>query len=149
MSRFRGPWQAWLLTLVSIALLWARVGGTHLHLCFDGQEPAASVHLNHGDHHAEAHGGHHHAGEEQHNDLDVPMGDDALAKPGKSGLDLPTLLAATLLLLLFGLGRAGWSAPGRLPGAARPARCLRPPLRGPPAPAFAGGRDQGLNASDR
>lgn len=120
------PPRAFLLTLLCVALLCARVGGPHLHLAFDGGEAPAHVHTEvQTGHHAEHHG-------DAHENLDISLIGDALAKSGKLLLDLPVLLlAAFWLSVLF--------AASRLIVAAGPPRLLtssihflRPPLRGPP-----------------
>lgn len=121
----RAPTQAWLLTLVCVALLFARIGGVHLHLCFDGSEPPASLHFEDSGHHAD----HHLA--DAHNDRDVSLLADALTKTGKLSLDFPLLLAAFCLSLLLCALR-----PVYRPHQARtlwpPPDFLRPFLRGPP-----------------
>lgn len=97
MHRFRFANR--LMWVLCLAFLATRLGGAHLHLCLDGLEAPATVHV-------EDHTGQHH-GEEAgptHNDLDVPIATDALVK--KSGgtwhLDLLPLLALWLLLPLAG-----------------------------------------------
>ena len=138
MSR-RPYWHAWLLALICAAVLWARAGGAHLHLCFDGSEPPASVHLSAGAHHADGHAGfHEHHGDhdagEVHNDLDVPLADSPLAKPGKLVQDLPLFLLAAVALFAF-LGSPRQRPRFREPPALLPWALLHllPPLRGPPA----------------
>lgn len=115
-----------LLTLLCVALLLARVGGAHLHLCFDGSEPPASLHFNEVNHQAE-----HHT-DSAHDDLDVSAVGDTITKSGLLNLDLPALLFVVLLLsLTTAQGRLAF-APRRQAGVAVPP-FLRPPLRGPPA----------------
>lgn len=122
----RAPSTSWLLILVCVALLLSRVGSAHLHLCFDGKEPAASLHFVDGGHHAD-----HHVGE-AHDDLDLSLIGDALNKSGKLGLDLSLLLFAAFCLsfLLFTRRHIAPVDPPR----AKPTspRSIRPPLRGPP-----------------
>ena len=123
--------RAWLLALACLTLLFMQMGGAHLHLCFDGKEPPASLHLADSDHHADHHGGHHAAGE-AHSDLDVPLAGDALTKPGKLNLDLPLLLLAALWLGFLCAARQG-ERPRDPPHALASSHHLRlPPLRGPP-----------------
>lgn len=122
----RCPPRPWLLTLVCVALLFAPLGGAHLHLCLDGSEPPASLHVTDSGHHAD------HRDDRAHDDRDVSLVGDALTKSGKSGFDLPLLLAALwLVTVLFARLRitAAAASPQR---AASPPRFCRPPLRGPP-----------------
>lgn len=125
-ARFSPRVRFCLLLLLGVALLFTRLGGAHLHLCFDGLEPASSLHFIDSGQHAD-----HHAGEE-HDDRDVSLIADALAKPIKLSLEV------ALLLVLMGFG-APLFAPAipRHRFAARitasPPFHLRPPLRGPPA----------------
>ena len=113
-----------LLTLICAALLFARLGGGHLHLCLDGSEPPASLHVTDSGHHADHHD------DQGHDDRDVSLLDDALTKSGKSGLDLPLLLAALWLAVLF--ARLRITAADPPPRSTSPPRFCRPPLRGPP-----------------
>src|SRR5437868_14515610 len=83
----------WLLTF---ALLVARWGDAHLHLCFDGQEPVASVHVSD---QASHHDSHETQDAQAHNDTDVNAYGDALAK--KSGDTNLLVLAVALVLLLL------------------------------------------------
>jgi hypothetical protein len=117
----------WLLTLLCVALLMVRVGGAHLHLCFDGGEPPASVHLFDNDQH--------HADDglsAVHHDQDVSLIGDVIAKFSKLHADLPVLVIATLLFwALLRVPRE--PAPGyRQSFFSSVSRLLRPPLRGPP-----------------
>ena len=120
-----------MLALVCVTLLWARVDGAHLHLCFDGNGPATSLHLTDIDHHGADHGGHHDSGE-GHQDLDIPLGDAPLAKAGEMLGDLPLFLLTVLCIALPVLASARFSRrePARTWTLAR--GHLRPPLRGPP-----------------
>lgn len=121
----RTPSRIWLLTLVCVALLFARLGGAHLHLCFDGSELPASLHVTDSGHHADHHDG------QAHSDRDVSLLGDALTQPGKLGLDLPLLLAAFwLAVLVFARPRMIQADPPRV--TISPPRFCRPPLRGPP-----------------
>lgn len=123
--RDRAPPKAWLLTLICAALLFARLGGAHVHLCLDGNEPPASLHVTDSGHHADHHDG------RAHDDRDVWLVGDALTKPGKWGLDLPLLLAALwLVTVLFARLRITAADPPQR--AASPPRFCRPLLRGPP-----------------
>lgn len=118
--------RAFLLTLLCVALVCARVGGPHLHLSLDGGEARADVHTEvQTGHHSEHHDG-------AHKNLDISLIGDALAKPGKLLLDLPVLLIAAFWLgLLITASRPMLAAgPPRLSPSIT--SFLRPPLRGPP-----------------
>jgi len=128
----RTPWQAVALTLICVALLWARVGGAHLHLCFDGRETPTSLHLSDAAHHEEGHGGHHGTGE-LHSDIDVPLGEQPLTKPGKPVQDLPLLLLAAICMAFLTLPRERPAPRATPPRLASAILGRRPPLRGPPA----------------
>jgi hypothetical protein len=116
-----------LIVLLCAAVIMLRVGGTHLHLCFDGSEPPVSLHV--------ADSGVHHddAGSTRHADQDVAIGAEALVKKSSAALDL-AMLAFVLALLLFFVPRT----PNPLPDFFTAPRLssarlrLRPPLRGPP-----------------
>lgn len=128
MIRHRRLRQPWLLALLCALLLVMRVGGAHLHLCFDGSEPPVAVHLlDAGMHHAEPWMN----GEPQ--DKDVAVGEDALTKLPKLGVeDAPLLLLAVMLLgcLLRTPGAPAWRSTKSL--ASCDIHSLRPPPRGPP-----------------
>jgi hypothetical protein len=113
-------------TFAFVALLiWllASWSGAHGHLCFDGQEPPVSIHMDMMGDHPE------HDSAEKHVDADVELGQFALAKLIK--IDLPLLIAiAFLVAVLFEqlavfVSRQGQIFSSRLVG-------LRPPLRAPP-----------------
>lgn len=124
----RAPFKAWLLTLVCVALLFVRLGGAHMHLCFDGSVPPASLHVTDSGHHADHHDG------AAHDDRDVWLIGDALTQSGKLGMDLPLLLASVwLMALLFARPRLVPADPPPVSG--RRLHFLRPLLRGPPLPA--------------
>ncbi len=121
----RLPSKVWLLTLICAALLCTRLGGAHLHLCLDGSEPPASLHVTDSGHHADHHDG------QAHDDLDVSLVGDAPTKSGKSGFDLPLLLAALWLVTVLFTRLRITAADSPQPSASPPRFC-RPPLRGPP-----------------
>lgn len=124
--------QPWLLTLLCVMLLVVRVGGAHLHLCFDGGEPPASLHLmDNGVHHGAP------GMDAQHQDADIAVAGEVLVKFAKLGLDLPVLLLAALLVWSL-LQAPRQPAPGyRNPLSPSTASFLRPPLRGPPSHSLA------------
>lgn len=114
-------------TIAFVALIiWLIAGwsGAHGHLCFDGQEPPVSVHMEMMGEHAD-----HHAADEQHVDADIDLSQPLLAKLSK--IDLPLLIAAALLLTvwfektLVTISLYSQSYSSRREG-------LRPPLRAPP-----------------
>lgn len=119
------PSKVWLLTLICAALLFARLGGAHLHLCLDGSEPPASLHVTDSGHHADHHDG------QAHDDRDVSLVGDVLTKSGKSGFDLPLLLVAFWLVILL-FARLRMTAADPPQPSVSPPRFCRPPLRGPP-----------------
>lgn len=128
----------WMIATLCLAVIVMRVGGSHLHLCFDGSEPPVTLHVTDvGDHHADGH----HSSEAHaatlladfaHEDQDVGVGSDLVSKKFSGDLDL-ALLALVCALLLFLIARArgatiAWRFSVSIPD--RPH--LRPPLRGPP-----------------
>ena len=116
----------WMI-VVLLAVLVTRLAGVHLHLCFDGQEPPATVHA--GEHADPSE----HLFDEQHSDKDVDVLGTMLFKKAGGSIDLPVLLAACIVLLfLLQPARGQWpfAAFYRF-FALQPVR-LRPPLRGPP-----------------
>lgn len=78
----------WLLCIVFLAV---RIGGAHLHLCFDGEEPPFSVHAGESTNHDE-HDGIHHA------DTDLNLLDSASAKTFVKIQYTPALIAALIVL---------------------------------------------------
>jgi hypothetical protein len=68
---------------------------SHVHYCFDGQEPPASVHLVDSTDHEHELPGHHDDGAE-HDDLDLDVPNQALAKAVKHDLAAIDLVAWTL-----------------------------------------------------
>ena len=123
------PFRFGLLTLLCVMLLVVRVGGMHLHFCFDGGEPRVSLHGFDGELH--------HFGPNAapvHQDVDVSLAGDALGKPDKVKFDLPIFLIGALALLQLLLPKVvpGTTAVPRFILAVRV--FLRPPLRGPPLP---------------
>jgi hypothetical protein len=67
----------------------------HAHVCFDGQEPPVSIHLQttdgHDDHHPQ----------EMHDDQDIELQQWVITKINKLDFFLPLLIAVSLLLLLI------------------------------------------------
>lgn len=127
MHRLRHSTPHW-LSIVLLVVLLTRLGGVHLHLCFDGLEAPATIHAADTADHADSH---HHL-DDQHADKDVDVLGAMLVKKSGGSADLPALFAICLaLLLLLPRPRGHWPAAAshlifpRL-------LLLRPPLRGPP-----------------
>ena len=115
-----------LFALLGLAFLNANALGAHLHLCFDGLEPVKSVHLFDGVQ------GIHHAGTTQkHNDIDVKVTDQALAKVIKFAPTSPAL-PATWRVPELRLAEAIFQLSDRAEHADLSVRRLLPPQRGPP-----------------
>jgi hypothetical protein len=127
--RRSSPTTRVLLAMAMLALLVVRIGDIHLHLCFDGQEAPASVHVNDASVH---HDGEHEPAGEAHADNDVDPFLGTLVK--KADLDAAFALIPLLLVLAL-LAPPLRTSPLRLftavPVLTSPFS-LRPPLRGPP-----------------
>jgi len=128
MARASIALRVW-MAIIAIAVLAMPVNGAHLHLCFDGGEPPATVHsLEDGAHHEES------GADIVHRDVDVSIASSALAKKFDHSLDLPGLLATALVVLRVPVAGAVVPVPDRsavlVPD---PEPRLLPPLRGPPA----------------
>ncbi len=119
-----------LLTLLCVTLLVARVDGAHWHFCFDGKEPAASLHMVDLSPH---HGGMPGAGA-AHHDADIALGAEVLSKSGKwsFGLDYTPAPVAVAFLLVLLTQAGGYTAPISGRAAAVAPFYLHPPSRGPP-----------------
>jgi hypothetical protein len=115
------------LFLLCLTVLFARLGGAHLHLCLDGQEAPLSVHASEPEH-SDAH----HDDPTTHSDQDVSLIDDTLTPLSKLFADLPTLLAVVSLVLCAGALRRPPQA-AVLAARASQVRFHHPPLRGPPS----------------
>jgi hypothetical protein len=122
-----------LLWTVVLTVLTVRASDTHLHFCYDGQEPPTTIHfadasVHNDDHHDDEHGGEPHADK----DFDPLVG--MLLKQGGSDADLalPTYVVAAVLLLPPAT-RIVPVVSDSLPEHTNPPFYLRPPLRGPPA----------------
>jgi hypothetical protein len=112
--------------LVVAAVLIGRFEGAHLHLCFDGSEPPAAVHMADGADHDDAH----HL-ETQHVDQDVDMFGATLVKKVFEGVDAPVVFAAALLFLLP-IVTQSFVRPALLHPPPRRLFAFEPPPRGPP-----------------
>ncbi|MGH7292026.1 MAG: hypothetical protein ACREJT_12490 [Myxococcota bacterium] len=121
-----------LLTLLCVAVFVVRAGGAHLHLCFDGQEPPASLHVLDIDIHEAGADANADAGMSlPHEDLDVALAEQTLSKY-KPALDLPLFLLAALALLLLAQPRRRAPVVRTAVARALAPLFLRPPPRGPP-----------------
>ena len=115
--------------LTAVAVLFAGLTNahSHVHYCFDGQEPPAAVHLVDSTDHAHEVPGHHDDGE--HDDLDLDVPNQALAKACKH--DLPAI-TVQVWTLAFTVTPAGALADAADAPPTAPPRYLHPPLRAPP-----------------
>jgi|SRR5687767_3476878 hypothetical protein len=112
-----------------LAVLTVRASDTHLHLCFDGQEPPRTVHSAD----ASLHDDEHHLGE-THADEDFDPFVGVLLKNSGTDSDVALPLAvAAMVLLLPPASDILPPAFDPLPPTTAPPFYLRPPLRGPPA----------------
>lgn len=111
--------------LLLLIWLFASLSGMHGHYCFDGQEPAVSVHF-------DLLSGHDLDNDEVgHKDFDSkPMSMTFLKL---LSLDLPFLAAALLLLIIWPVIRGQNFTYFNTPSAWLSITGLRPPLRAPPA----------------
>jgi len=116
-----------LLWLVAIALVGVRTTGAHVHLCRDGDEPRASVHVI-DDALCETSLG----APKDHNDQDYDAVGDALAKKGCQDDALIPLAAACVVVAIVAPARVITERVTDAP-APKKLQLLRPPLRGPPA----------------
>jgi hypothetical protein len=125
----RSRFARFLLWTVVLAVLTVRASDTHLHFCYDGQEPPTTVHFAD----ASVHDDEHHEGED-HADKDFDPFVGLLLKHGSSDADLalPTYVVAAVLLLPPVTDIVP-VASDSLPEHTSPPFYLRPPLRGPPA----------------
>jgi hypothetical protein len=125
--------------ITGLAVLFAGITNAHAHVhyCFDGQEPPAAVHLSDGIDHAHEHPGpasHHddvlHHDDADHDDLDLDLPNEALAKIVKHDqLALAPLLGWSTVIDSRPAAALAWSSAA--PPAPDPLYA-RPPLRGPP-----------------
>lgn len=122
------PSHRLVLILLVVALLGVRLGGAHVHLCFDGSEPPASVHYEDdvGSHHGEP------GAPGNPGDVDISLAGELILKASKPSLDLPVALLGALILWLP-IRVLAWRdpAPRRAP-VPLPLRLRLPPARGPP-----------------
>lgn len=113
--------------LCAVLLITVRSADAHIHMCFDGQEPPAALHV--------ADGGVHHSGpgmQQGHQDKDVKYSADRTFKKGDAN---DALLIAAVWSLVASLPTRTAEPPQYTEAAPRASNPfhLRPPLRGPPA----------------
>lgn len=115
--------------LAGLAVLFAGLTNaqSHVHYCFDGQEPPAAVHL--ADSTAHDHERPDHDDGAEHDDLDVDVANPALAKACKH--DLPAIVALAWTMPLESLPAGALVVGVDIPPAPDPAYSL-PPTRAPP-----------------
>ena len=113
--------------LLALVFLNASAFGAHLHLCFDEQEPRSSLRLNDGQQ-----GMHDADSDEKHNDVDVQLTEQAVAKFFKSDPSWGAPLSAWTIPTVCRV--ASLTGPVHLDSewTSKPSSLL-PPLRGPPA----------------
>ena len=120
--------RSWLVSLLCSVLLLLQVSGAHLHLCFDGQEAPASVHLL--DAVPDQVPG---VSSSQHHDEDVDVESTSLIKNSTAGPGSPPIQYAAKVLQgtapLLHLVPVGAEQLHNFFDTTR----LLPPLRGPPA----------------
>jgi hypothetical protein len=130
--------RRWIIAVFVFAFVFARVTGAHLHLCLDGSEALAQLHVSDTaevDHHPHDHPVDHPDVEDlgpSHDDVDVDAVGNVVAKVAKLDSSLNAMLA---WVFAFGvLLPARQPAPTYQAAPPRPPpRFLRPLLRGPPA----------------
>jgi hypothetical protein len=117
--------------LPALGLLFAGLTNahSHVHYCFDGQEPPAAVHLtDNADHHHEL-PSHHDDGGAEHDDLDLDVPNQALSKVVKH--DLPAIDALVWTMPVESLRSGALAARVDTPPHPNPRYAL-PRLRAPP-----------------
>lgn len=127
LDMFRHSKLALCLWVLAIALMAVRISGAHVHLCSDGQEAAASLHL--------LDSAPHHAGDEDiadHQDRDLKISDAAIFKKNDTGSDLMPLLVSLIFLLVLPHIRVFIPAASSILLPTGPRLYFTPPMRGPP-----------------
>jgi hypothetical protein len=136
--------RRWIIGFALVAFVIARLTGAHLHMCFDGSEPLAQLHVSDTagvDHHADE-SDHYHAGDadhhiasvdhhelatQAHEDVDVDMLGSMVAKNAKFDLPISALVAWCLVFIYVAAAATATSAQVSATSFARPAS-LNPPL---------------------
>ena len=114
-----------IIAIALFALLIANMGGAHGHYCFDGQEPAFSVHFDNLVAHVD-----HVTDEQIHNDTDMELASQILIKFFEA--DFSVLLPLLLALFLWPIFSEWRYAISYTPAYKRKQAELLPPLRAPP-----------------
>ena len=116
--------------LAGLAVLFAGLTNahSHVHYCFDGQEPPAAVHLVDSTDHAHEVPGHH-DDDAEHDDLDLDVPTQAFAKAVKH--DLPAIVAVAWATAVDSLPGGALAESVDVPAAPNPRYAL-PQLRAPP-----------------
>jgi hypothetical protein len=116
--------------LAALAVLFAGLTNahSHVHYCFDGQEPPAAVHLADSTAHDHEVPGHDDDGAE-HDDLDLDVPNQALAKAVKH--DLPAIASVAWATAVASLPGGALADSVDVPAAPNPRYAL-PQLRAPP-----------------
>lgn len=122
--------KRWPIVLAALGVLFAGLTSAHahVHLCFDGQEPPASVHGAFGDHARHAH--HAFQPDQDHDDLDIDLQDQALTKSFKP--DLPAVAPSALCVLPLAERAQVTAIAGPRNSPRAPPRFSLPRLRAPP-----------------
>ena len=117
-----------LLALIAVAVIAMPVSGAHLHLCFDGAEAPAAIHLSEdGAHHADS------GMSGTHEDADLELGAPAIAKKADGAFNLPGLMAVAFIVFRLPLPATIIVAPERSSASvAVSVYRILPPLRAPP-----------------
>jgi hypothetical protein len=117
--------------LAALAVLFAGVTNahSHIHYCFDGQEPPAAVHLVDSSDHEHELPGHHSDDGTEHDDLDLDVPNQALAKAVKH--DLPAIHVLVWTMPSESSPTGSMADNVDAPPAPDPRYSL-PPLRAPP-----------------
>ncbi len=116
-----------LMWMIVFAVMTAKASGAHVHLCMDGQEPPASVHL------ADVHDDEHHQEEKGQADKDVNPLYGTMAKKGGPDFDLGFAMTMVVLSWDLPIARHGPFPPEFQSIPRDHSFYWRPPLRGPPA----------------
>lgn len=116
--------RQWLLMFVCVTLVATRADGAHLHLCLDGQAPSTSVRVA-ADLSSEP------GAQAPHNDRDLALTGDLIAKQGKGDLKQPVAIPTGRVAFLIAAAR--FERPLiRALGIASVSFVSLPPVRGPP-----------------
>jgi hypothetical protein len=120
--------QRWPAVLAISAVLFAGLTNAHahVHLCLDGQEPPASVHVVDSSNHLHEH----FDGTHGHDDFDLDVPNEALAKTLK--YDSPAIVSTTFWTPVVAIAISPPPVAKSAPSPKPPPYFSRPPPRGPP-----------------